>query len=53
MVQYNTLHRDKGVHSFPKGISPKVNTIAWLEFEHGYYDVAAQNVSQYQKVSTH
>ena len=24
---------NKGVHTFSKGISPKVNVIAWLEFE--------------------
>ena len=33
----------KGVHTFPKGISSKVNTrelvIARLEFELAYYDV--------------
>ena len=25
--------KDKGVHTFPKGISPKVNVIAWQGFE--------------------
>ena len=29
---------DKGVHSFPKGICPKVNIIARLEYELTYYD---------------
>ena len=24
---------DKGAHTFPKGTIPKVNLIAWLEFE--------------------
>ena len=37
--------RDKGVHAFPKGISLKVNVIAWLEFELTYYDVTVQHVS--------
>ena len=30
---------DKGVHTFPKGICPKVNLIAPLEFELAYYDI--------------
>ena len=38
---------DKGVHAFPKGINPKVNVIAQLEFELAYYDVAVQYVSHY------
>ena len=35
---------DKGVHAFPKGIGPKVNALARLEFELTYHDVAVQNV---------
>ena len=31
---------DKGVHTFPKGISPKVNVIVRLEYELAYYDSA-------------
>ena len=31
---------DKGVHTFPKGICPKVNVIARLEYELAYYDSA-------------
>ena len=31
---------DKGVHTFSKGICPKANVIAWLEFELVYYDSA-------------
>ena len=31
---------DKWVHTFPKGISLKMNLIARLEFEFAYYDVA-------------
>ena len=31
---------DKGVHTFPKGICPKVDVIARLEFELAYYDSA-------------
>ena len=30
-----------------KGISPKVNIIAWLRFELAYYDVAVQPVRHY------
>ena len=33
---------DMGVQAFPKGISLKVNVIAWLEFELTHYDVAVQ-----------
>ena len=29
------------------GISPKVNVIAWLEFELAYYDIAIEHVSHY------
>ena len=29
---------DKGVHTFPEGICPKVNVIARLEYELAYYD---------------
>ena len=31
---------DNGVQTFPKGIYPKVNVIARLEFELAYYDSA-------------
>ena len=31
---------DKGDHTFPKGIWPKVNVIAQLEYELAYYDSA-------------
>ena len=31
---------DKGVHTFPNGICPKVNVIARLEYELAYYDSA-------------
>ena len=24
---------EKGVHTFPKSISPKVNVVVWMEFE--------------------
>ena len=36
---YLAMAGDKRVHTFPKGISPKVNVIARLEFELINYDV--------------
>ena len=36
---------DKRVHTFPKGISPKGNIIARLEFELAYYDVTVKHLS--------
>ena len=38
---------DKGVHSFPKSICPKVNVIALLEYELAYYDSAVHRFSYY------
>ena len=37
---------DKGVHTFPKGICPKVNVKARLEFELAYYDSAVHRFNQ-------
>ena len=37
----------KGVHTFPKGICPKVNVIARLEYELAYYDSAVQRFNHY------
>ena len=39
--------KDKGVHSFPKGISPKVNIIERLEFELAYSDSAFKHFIPY------
>ena len=41
---YHLTHtwEEKVVHAFPKGICPKVNVIARLEFEPAYYDFAVQ-----------
>ena len=36
---------DWEAHAFPNGIRPKVNALAWLEFELAYYDVAVQDFS--------
>ena len=38
---------DKGVHTFPKGICPKVNVIARLEYELAYYDSAVHHFNHY------
>ena len=40
---------DKGVHTFPKGIFPKVNVIARLEYELAYYDSAVYRFNHYTK----
>ena len=45
MVPFNLL--DKGVHAFPKGISPKGNVIEPLAFKFTYYDVTVQHVNHY------
>ena len=37
----------KGVYTFPLGISPKVNVIAWLELELSDYVFVIQDVSHY------
>ena len=38
---------DKGVHTFPKGICPKVNVIARLEYELASYDSAVHRFNHY------
>ena len=38
---------DKGVHTFPKGICPKVNIIERLENELTYYDSAVHRFNHY------
>ena len=38
---------DKGVHAFLKGISPKVNVIALLEFKLAYFEARVQHLSHY------
>ena len=38
---------DKGVHTFPKGICPKLNVIARLEYELAYYDSAVHRFNHY------
>ena len=38
---------DKRVHTFPKGICPKVNVIARLQYELAYYDSAVHRFNRY------
>ena len=45
MVRSNHLPEDKGIHTPPKSISPKMNAILWLEFELAYYNVTVQHVN--------
>ena len=40
------IWEDKGVHTFPKGICPKVNVIGWLEYELAYYDSTVHHFNQ-------
>ena len=35
----------EGLHTFPKGISPKMNAIARLKFELANYDITVQHVN--------
>ena len=46
---YDLTHswEDKGVHTFPKGICPKVKVIAQLEYELSYYDSAGHRINHY------
>ena len=44
--------RNKRFHTFPKGISAKVNVIKRLAFELTYYDVAVQQVKHYVVTGT-
>ena len=44
---YLPWRENKGVHTFPKGICPKVNIIARLEYELAYYDFAVHRFNHY------
>ena len=52
VVLFNLWLKGKVVHAFLKGISPKVNILAQLEFKLIYSDVAIQHVSLYTKDTT-
>ena len=47
MPNLNHSWEDKGVHTFPQGICPKVNVIARLEYELVYYDSAIHRFNHY------
>ena len=47
VVLFNHSCEDKGVHTFPNGICPKVNIIARLEYELAYYDYAVHRFNHY------
>ena len=42
MLLFNPFLGSLEDHAFPKGISPKMNVVARLEFEITYYDVLVQ-----------
>ena len=44
---FNPSWEDKGVHTFPKGICPKVIVIARPEFELAYNDSAVHRINHY------
>ena len=58
-IQIRTFHQskifqlNKGVHAFPKGICPKVNVIARLEYEFAYYDSAVHRFNHYTTRTPH
>ena len=41
------MGRNKGFYTFPKGMSPKVNVMVWLEIEFTYFEAAVQHLSHY------
>ena len=43
---------NKGIHTFPKGISLKMNVIVQLEFELAYYDSAVHRFNSYTPRTT-
>ena len=45
VVLFNPHQGNKMVHDFLKGISPKVNVIAQLDFERDHYDVVVSYVN--------
>ena len=47
MVLFNLSQRDKGFHTFPQGICPKVIVIVQQELKQTYYNVAVQPVNHY------
>ena len=52
VVLVNPYLKDKEVHSIPKGISPKVNSVWRLEFELAYHDVTVVYIYIYIYIYT-
>ena len=46
------MQRDKRVHAFPKGISPKMKIIVQLEFKLTQFEVAVHHFSHYAMRTT-
>ena len=44
---YYLTHSNKRVHTFPMGISLKVNLITQLEFKHAYFKAPVLYISNY------
>ena len=58
LERYNLAHfwcggEAKGIHTFTRGISPKVNVMAWQGFELAYFEVAVQRFSHFVTGSPH
>ena len=47
VMLFNPFGRIRRFYTFPKGICPKGNVIAWLEFELAYYDSAVHRFNYY------
>ena len=43
------IWENKGFYTFPQGICPKANVMAWLEFELAYHDSAVQQFNHYPR----
>ena len=50
---YVHFREDKGVHTFPKCICPKVNVIARLGYKLAYYDFAVHRFNHYTTRTPH
>ena len=46
ILSYAKLVVDKGIHAFPKSISPKSKCNGWVELELSYYNVAGPHFNQ-------
>ena len=53
IVEKHYLIYCRGVHNFFKGISPKVNVLARLEFKLAYYDSPVQRFNNFTTRTPH